>query len=171
MIGSVRGKKDGQLLPKPLEGMLCYFHVLDVIFVGMDSKTRVQSSSISWNLASNQSSLEAKGPRWTSDFKCILTDRLERQLTTSTDLHNARYRTDVLLATPLERTTARFPKLLLFGPIQGDLLDQNGVSNRRHTNYQVLNESPKPIKSLTAWLMQSGMLTQFSLAIQLLYQQ
>lgn len=38
-------------------------------------------------------------------------------------------------------------------------------------SYQALTESPKPLKSLTAWLMKSGTLTQFSLAVQLLYQQ
>lgn len=38
-------------------------------------------------------------------------------------------------------------------------------------NYRVLTESPKPLKLLTGWLMKSGMLTQFSLAIQVLYQQ
>ena len=38
-------------------------------------------------------------------------------------------------------------------------------------SYQALTESPKPLKSLTAWLMKSGILTQFSLAVQLLYQQ
>ena len=38
-------------------------------------------------------------------------------------------------------------------------------------SYQALTESPKPLKTLTAWLMKSGMLTQFSLAVQLLYQQ
>ncbi|MCJ1260800.1 hypothetical protein MMC22_000663 [Lobaria immixta] len=38
----------------------------------------------------------------------MLADQLERQLTTSTDLGKARYRTDVPLATPLERITAGF---------------------------------------------------------------
>ena len=35
-------------------------------------------------------------------------------------------------------------------------------------SYQTLTESPKPLKLLTAWLMKSGTLTQFSLAVQLL---
>ena len=38
-------------------------------------------------------------------------------------------------------------------------------------SYQALTESPKLLKSLIAWLMKSGILTQFSLAVQLLYQQ
>ena len=38
-------------------------------------------------------------------------------------------------------------------------------------SYQALTELPKPLKMLTAWLMKLGMLTQFSLAVQLLYQQ
>ena len=35
---------------------------------------------------------------------------------------------------------------------------------------QALTKSPKLLKSLTIWLMKSGILTQFSLAVQLLYQ-
>lgn len=36
-------------------------------------------------------------------------------------------------------------------------------------NYQLLIESPKPMKALTSWLMKSGSLGQISLAVQLLY--
>lgn len=38
-------------------------------------------------------------------------------------------------------------------------------------DYQKLTKSSKPLKSLTAWLMKSGILTQLSLATELLYQQ
>ena len=51
------------------------------------------------------------------------------------------------------------------------------MSNRRimfcnvgTRDYQKLTESSKPLKILTAWFMKSGILTQFLLAIQLLYQ-
>lgn len=38
-------------------------------------------------------------------------------------------------------------------------------------SYQAFIDLPKPLKMLTAWLMKLGRLTQFSVAVQLLYQQ
>lgn len=37
-------------------------------------------------------------------------------------------------------------------------------------NYRLLTEAPKSLKALTAWLMRSGLLGQFSLTVKLLYQ-
>ena len=49
---------------------------------------------------------------------------------------------------------------------------RNAMLREAGTNsYQALTESPKTLKTLTAWLMKLGMLTQFPLAVQLLYQQ